>query len=88
MDDITRQFPQEPEHRLMVSRAIEVELESRDQERIEVTTLVEQARQQLQSVLHGTGTPDDLAAAHALLNSAINILTWPLVHGAQSTETA
>lgn len=88
MDDITRQLPQDPEHRLMVSRAIEVELESRDQERIEVTNLVEQARQHLGRAIDGAGTQGGLSDAHALLSIALDILKWPLPQDVQSKETA
>lgn len=88
MDDITRQLPQDPEHRLMVSRAIEVELESRDQERIEVTNLVEQARQHLGRAIDGAGIQEGLSDAHALLSIALDILKWPLPQDVQSKETA
>lgn len=80
------QLPQDPECRDMTSRAIELELDARDQERMKVTNLVEQARQQVQRVLQSGGTQDDLSEAEALLSNAIDVLKWPLVKGLERPE--
>lgn len=60
------------------SRAIELELDARDQERIAITKLVEQAHQLLQEVISGTQSHDALPEASNLLDKAIQLLKWPL----------
>ena len=60
------------------SRAIELELEARDQERIAITKLVEHAHQLIQEVISGKQSHEALAEVSAQLDKAIQILKWPL----------
>ncbi|MOA34483.1 hypothetical protein D3C78_1558580 [compost metagenome] len=72
--------PQEPSERWDASRAIELELEARDQERIAITKLVEQAHRLIQEAISDTPSHDVLVEASSQLDKAIQLLKWPLPH--------
>lgn len=73
------------------SRVLELELEARDQERIAITKLVEQAHRLIQGVIDGALRIDSLAAANNHLAKASKLLRWPLpfdTTGSPGTQTS
>lgn len=69
---------QEPYARWDASRVLELELEARDQERIAITKLVEQAHRLIQDVIDGALKIDSLTTANNHLDKASKLLRWPL----------
>ncbi|MNG35593.1 hypothetical protein D3C84_1223750 [compost metagenome] len=70
--------PQDPQEKWTASRVVELELEARDQERIAITRLVEQANHLVLEVIRGSQGRDALIEASSQLGKAIDILKWPL----------
>ena len=69
---------QEPHVHWDASRVLELELEARDQERIAITKLVEQAHHLIQGVIDGALNNDTLTTANHHLANASKLLRWPL----------
>ena len=60
------------------SRVLELELESRDQERIAVARLVDAAQRLVQGAIRNGQRSESLMAASGYLTKASEILKWPL----------
>ena len=77
MDDKNREIP-DCQRNAYSSRVLELELEARDQERVAIARLVDQAHSLILQAMLGAQNHDALQAASEHLDKASKLLHWPL----------